>query len=421
MRSFEDRYFNGLLLRRTNDELRELIRNQKILYPKVFPKATFSEKDKEWRFPSGATLWMSYLDRDDDVLRYQGQAFTWIGVDELTQWPSPHPWDYLRSRLRRTHPDYKGELYQRATTNPGGPGHAWVKKMFVDPAVPGQAFWATDIETGSTLIDPENGNPLFQRRFIPAKLQDNPFLYNDGVYRTNLLSLPEAKRMQLLEGDWTLADGAAFPEFRTSIHVVEPFDIPSTWQRFRGADYGYQSYSAVEWVAVDPSDEQLVVYREYYVHRQTGEALSQTVKRIEQEANERVSYGMLDSSVWHKRGEGPSVAEVMIAQGVRWRPSDRSPGSRIAGKNRLHELLKVDESTGRPGVVIFNTCRQLISDLQSIPADPNGDDDIDSRYRSDHTYDALRYAIMSRPKPIPWWMEENRPVAAPPADRVFGY
>jgi hypothetical protein len=419
MRYFEDKHFNGLLLRRTNDELRELIRNQKILYASVFPEAKFNEKDKEWRFPSGATLWMSYLDRDDDVLRYQGQAFTWIGVDELTQWPSPAPWDYLRSRNRKTHPDYKGGLYMRATTNPGGPGHAWVKRMFVDPAPWGQAFWAQDIETGKTLVDPENGVPLFKRRFIPAKLSDNPYLYDDGVYRTNLLSLPEAKRAQLLEGDWTLADGAAFPEFRESIHVIEPFEIPSTWQRFRAADYGYASYSAVLWFAIDPMDEQIVVYRELYVHHFTGEALSLKVKDIER--HERVSYGVLDSSVWHKRGEGPSVAEVMISKGVRWKPSDRSAGSRVNGKNRLHELLKVDETTGRPGIVFCNTLRQTISDLQSIPTSPNGDDDIDSRYRSDHTYDALRYGIMSRPKVTPWWMEEGRGNPFQPADRMFGY
>jgi len=419
MRSFEDRHFNGLLLRRTNDELRELIRNQKLLYSTVYPDAKFNEKDKEWRFPSGATMWMSYLDRDDDVLRYQGQAFTWIGVDELTQWPSPAPWDYLRSRLRKTHPDYKGGLYQRATTNPGGPGHAWVKKMFIDPSVPGEPFWAQDMETGRTFVDPETGDPLFKRRFIPAKLSDNPYLYNDGEYRSNLLSLPEAKRRQLLEGDWTLADGAAFPEFSTNVHVVEPFDIPSTWQRFRAADYGYASFSAVLWFAIDPSDEQIVVYREFYVHHYTGEALSLKVKEIER--HERVSYGVLDSSVWHKRGEGPSVAEVMIAKGVRWKPSDRSPGSRVNGKNRLHELLKVDEDTGRPGIVFFNTLRQTIADLQSIPTSPDGDDDIDSRFRSDHTYDALRYGIMSRPKTIPWWMEEGRNQRPMPADVTFGY
>ena len=79
---------------------------------------------------------MSYLDKDTDVTRYQGQAFNWIGFDELTQWPTPYAWDYMRSRLRSAHGKQLG-LYMRATTNPGGAGHAWVKKMFIDPAPAG--------------------------------------------------------------------------------------------------------------------------------------------------------------------------------------------------------------------------------------------------------------------------------------------
>jgi hypothetical protein len=419
MRYFDNPNFNGLLIRRTNDELREIIWNTKKLYPKAFPKATFGEKSSEWRFPSGGRLWISYLDRDDDVLRYHGQAFTWIGFDELTQYPTSFAWDYLRSRLRTTDPALKKTLAMRGTTNPGGPGHGWVKRMFVDPAPAGEAFWATDIDTGKVMTDPETGQPLFKRRFIPAKLKDNPFLYDDGIYRMNLMSLSEMKRAQLLDGDWTMADGAAFPEFRVSKHVVEPFDIPSNWSRFRAADYGYASYSCVLWFAIDPMDEQLVVYRELYVSNYTGEALAATVMDLEKA--ERVSYGMLDSSVWHKRGEGPSIAEVMIQKGCRWRPSDRSAGSRVAGKNRLHELLKIDQETGRPGIVFFKGCRQVISDLQVIPSDPHGDDDIDSRYKSDHSYDALRYGIMSRPRSVPWWMQQSEHKVIAPVDRVFGY
>ena len=144
---------------------------------------------------------------------------------------------------------------------------------------------------------------------------------------------------------------------------------------------------------------------------------------LEQEYDESISYGVLDSSVWHQRGHwGPSIAEEMIAEGCNWRPSDRGQGSRVAGKNRLHELLKVDEFTGEPGVRFFNTCRQIIADLPMIPADPDGGDDIDIRYRSDHTYDALRYGIMSRPRfgtNLDWGSNPTRTYV--PADSTFGY
>ena len=138
--------FSGLLLRHTTEELRELIFKSQELYPKIWKGIKWSERKMQWVAPSGARLWMSYLDRDDDVLRYQGLAFSWIGFDELTQWATPFAWNYMRSRLRSTSPDLP--VYMRATTNPGGRGHHWVKKMFIDPAPYNKAFNATDIESG---------------------------------------------------------------------------------------------------------------------------------------------------------------------------------------------------------------------------------------------------------------------------------
>ena len=260
--------FSGLLLRHTTEELRELIFKSKEMYPQIWKGIKWSERKMQWVAPSGARLWMSYLDRDDDVLRYQGLAFSWIGFDELTQWATPYAWNYMRSRLRSTAHDLP--VYMRATTNPGGPGHQWVKKMFIDPAPYGKQFDATDIETGKVLKYPKGhskaGQALFKRRFIPARLSDNPYLSSQGDYEAMLLSLPEHQRKQLLEGDWDIKEGAAFTEFDRNIHVIEPFDIPRNWVKFRSCDYGYGSYSAVLWFAVSP-DEQIIVYRELYVSK----------------------------------------------------------------------------------------------------------------------------------------------------------
>lgn len=399
LRYFGNGNFNGLILRRTNDELRELVWKSQELYPQAYPGAKWAEKKSQWTFPSGARLWMTYLERDEDVLRYQGQAFSYIGVDELTQYATPFSFVYLRSRLRTTDPTLP--IFLRATSNPGGPGHSWVKQMFIDPSPANKAFDATDIETGEVLVYPEShekaGQSLFQRKFIPATLKDNPYLYDEGNYEANLLSLPEQQRRQLLEGDWSISDGAAFTEFRVHQHVVEPFDIPAEWRKFRACDYGYSSYSACYWFAIDPAYETLIIYRELYVSKHTGRDLGKAV--LDAERGENISYGVLDSSCWHQRGQiGPSIAEEMISLGCQWRPSDRSSGSRVAGKNRLHELLKYDSDKQMPGLVIFDTCRQAIADLPVIPSDPKGGDDIDVRYRSDHSYDAIRYGIMSRPK-----------------------
>ena len=423
LRYFGNKNFNGLILRRTNDELRELIWKTQEIYPRAYPGAKWQERKSQWIFPSGAKLWLTYLEREEDVLRYQGQAFSYIGFDELTQHATPFAWNYMRSRLRTTDPELP--VYMRATTNPGGPGHGWVKAMFIDPAPAGKAFNATDIETGEELLYPDShqkaGQPLFQRRFIPATLKDNPYLYQEGTYEANLLSLPEMQRRQLLEGDWAIADGAAFPEFRPHLHTAEPFEIPHDWRKFRSCDYGYSSYSAVHWFAIDPSYETLYVYRELYVSKRTGRDLAALVMAAEQD--ESIHYGVLDSSCWHNRGQiGPSIAEEMIAMGCRWRPSDRSAGARVAGRNRLHELLKVDEVTETPAIVFFDTCRQIISDLQIIPTCPKGSDDIDVRFKSDHTYDSIRYGIMSRPRSgSPWDPRNTPPNRWQPSDNTFGY
>jgi hypothetical protein len=314
----------------------------------------------------------------------------------------------------------------RATTNPGGAGHGWVKQMFIDPAPSNQKFVATDLDSGKPLVYPQGhekeGQPLFYRRFIPASLKDNPYLLEGGQYEANLLSLPEMQRRQLLEGDWNIADGAAFPEFKQSVHVVEPFDIPPDWRRFRSCDYGYSSYSAVHWFAIDPSYETLYVYRELYVSKHTGKDLARAVMDAEQ--GEKIQYGILDSSCWHNRGQiGPSIAEEMISMGCRWRPSDRSAGARVAGKNQLHERLKVNEETELAGIVFFNTCRQIIADLPVIPSDPKGSDDIDPRYASDHAYDSVRYGVMSRPRaasPFDWGQGVPQQQWKP-SDATFGY
>ena len=397
------RYFGNsqasmLLVRRSTEELRELISISKDLYPKAVPGIKFMERDKTWVAPSGATLWMSYLDRDDDVMRYQGQAFNWIGFDELTQWPTPYPWNYMRSRLRSSK-DSGLPLYMRATTNPGGPGHQWVKKTFIDPSPHNESFWATDIDTGNVITWPKGhtkeGEPLFKRKFIPATLFDNPYLAEDGMYEANLLSLPEHQRRQLLEGDWDIQEGAAFPEFNRKDHVVEPFDIPNSWVRFRACDYGYGSHTGVLWFTVSPA-EQLIVYRELYVSKVIATDLADMVLGAEE--GERIRYGVLDSSLWHNRGDtGPSLAEQMIMKGCRWRPSDRSRGSRVAGKNEIHRRLQLDEFTEEPRLVFFNNCTNTISQLPALPLDKNNPEDVDTN-AEDHLYDALRYGIMTRPR-----------------------
>jgi hypothetical protein len=389
----------ALLLRKSMPELRELIDKSRELYPKAFAGAKFREVEKIWRFPSGASLEFGYLDRDADVYRYQGQSYTWIGIDELTQYPTEFPLQYLQSRLRTTNNAI--QCYIRCTANPGGVGGHWVKKRYLDPSPPNESFLGQDKIT---------------RRFIPARLEDNPFLSADGKYEQMLMSLPAVQRKQLLEGNWDVAEGAAFTEFDYDTHCVDPFELPKHWERVKGIDYGYAAESAVIWGAIDPSDETLIIYRELYQKGLTGEDLATRIFEFEKEDRLSVN-GVLDWAAWARTGStGPTVGEVLSRAGHKLRRADKN---RIQGKIQIHERLKITDK-GRPKMQIFKSCPNLIREIQSIPLDPNKPEDVDTK-ASDHAYDALRYLIMSRPKARTAWEDMREAKRFTPADPIFGY
>ena len=399
----------ALLVRRTMPELRDLIQKSQLLYSKAFPNAKWREQEKEWRFPSGAKIEFGYAENMTDVLRYQGQSYTWIGIDELPQYPSPDIYNFLRSSLRSVDPSIP--VYMRATGNPGNVGSQWVKEMFVDPIDPNTAF---NIE-----ISTPSGIKYITRRFIPAKLQDNPYLMQTDDYYAMLSSLPEVQRKQFLNGDWDAFSNAAFSEFDRDVHVVEPFEIPKGWQRFRAADWGYSSPACCLWFAID-YDNNLWVYRELYTQKITADVFARKV--LDLEHGEYIRYGVLDASTWARRGDvGPSIAETMIQAGCRWRPSDRTPRSRISGKLEIHKRLKVEDN--EPGIRIFSSCRNLLRTFPTLPIDDSNPEDINTHVE-DHAYDALRYGCMSRPMHTSYARKafgSSTTTNFVPSDKIFGY
>ena len=392
----------ALILRRSMPELRELIDKSRELYPKAFPGCKYKEVEKLWNFPSGAKIEFGFLERDADVYRYQGQAYSWIGFDEITHQATEFSWNYLASRLRTTDPEIIP--YMRCTANPGGVGAHWVKKRYIDPAPPNESFKGSD-----GLI----------RKFIPARLDDNPYLASDGRYEQMLKALPPTQRRQLLEGDWEVAEGAAFTEFDRNIHIIDPFEIPIHWDRVKGIDYGYASESACVWGAIDRDDNTLIIYRELYRKGLLATDLAQLI--AEMELNDPMSVpGVLDTACWNRTGQtGPTVGETLVKAGHKLRRADKN---RVAGKIQIHEYLKVQQS-GRPKLQIFNTCPNLIRELQSIPLDKSNPEDVDT-HAPDHAYDALRYLIMSRPRiddTFSRMRQLHRETIYQPSDGTFGY
>jgi len=392
----------ALILRRSMPELRELIDKSRELYPKAFKGAKFKEVEKLWQFPSGAKIEFGFLERDADVYRYQGQAYSWIGFDEITHLPTEFGWNYLASRLRTTNPELP--TYLRCTANPGGVGAHWVKKRYIEPHEENKTFKGSD---GLT------------RKFIPARLQDNPFLAEDGEYERMLLSLPAVQRKQLLEGNWEINEGAAFAEFDTSIHVIPPFELPTWWERTKGIDYGYASESCCLWGAIDPEDKTLIIYRELYRKGLTGEVLGDTLNDMEADEVKSIT-GVLDTAAWARTGyTGLTIGEMLMLKGHKLRRADKN---RVAGKVQIHEYLRRDEKSGRPRLQIFNTCTNLIKELQGLPLSKSNPEDVDT-HSPDHAYDALRYLIMSRPRldhPHDRMLRIKQDIYQP-IDSTFGY
>ncbi len=392
----------ALILRRSMPELRELIDKSRELYPKAFKGAKFREVEKLWNFPSGAKIEFGFLEKDADVYRYQGQAYSWIGFDEITHLPTEFGWNYLASRLRTTNPEL--QTYLRCTANPGGVGAQWVKKRYIEASEPNKTFKGTD---GLT------------RKFIPALLQDNPYLAEDGEYERMLQSLPAVQRRQLLEGNWDVAEGAAFAEFSPDVHVITPFELPNWWERVKGVDYGYAAESCCLWAAIDPDDKTIIIYRELYRKGLTGEALGDTITQMEENEVKSIP-GVLDTAAWSKTGyTGPTIGETLVNRGHKLRRADKN---RIAGKTQIHEHLRQREGSGRPRLQIFSNCVNLIKELQGIPLSSKNPEDVDTK-AADHAYDALRYLLMSRPRldhPHDRMLRIKSDIYQP-SDNTFGY
>ncbi len=407
----------ALLLRKTMPELRDMINHAQRLYRAAYPDVKWREQEKEFRFPSGARIEFGYAENEKDAERYQGQAYTWIGVDEIGLYATDRIFTLLKGSLRSANPNIP--TFMRMTCNPGGAGMHWIKEQFVDAAP-----WNTTFNI--PIINYNTGKVTYEsRRFIPAKLEDNPYLNQTEDYMNMLLSLPDKLRKMWLDGRWDIIEGAAFEEFDPTVHVVEPFEIPSGWPRFRSCDWGFSTNFCVLWCAVD-YENTIWVYREFYGKGLTADIFAQRVRQ--QEMGENIQYGVMDSSVWARRGDiGPPIPEIMRQNGCLWRPSDRTSGSRKSGKAELHRRLRIfeDPHTGEPTAKIkfFKTCRNLIRTVPALPLDKNDMEDIDTR-GEDHCYDALRYGIMSRPMDptrFDYYQQLNRQSIWTPANLTIGY
>lgn len=420
--SHQDQYGEncvGLMVRRERTQLIETIERSRQMFLPLGAK--FHEQEKLWRFPNGSRLRFSYLERDSDADAYQGHSYTRVYVEEIGTFPSPSPILKLMATLRSGHGIPCG---LRATGNPGGPGHQWVRARYIDPAPLG---WKTLTET---FVNPWTKEKVTREKiYIPSKLQDNRFLGNE--YVANLQMAGNAQLVRAwLEGDWSVIEGAFFPEFSEAKHVLAPFEIPSGWLRFRSGDWGSARPFSIGWWAVVGDDYRLgsrallprgalVRYREWYGASSPNVGLKIPAEDvadgiIARETDEprdidsgrsAISYGVLDPAAFSSDG-GPSIAERMATRKVFFRRADNarvSSRGAMGGWDQVRARLNGDGE--RPMLYFTSNCRDSIRTLPALQHDTNKPEDVDTT-AEDHAPDEIRYACMSRPyvKDIP-----NRP------------
>ena len=406
LRQVHIKHYKGLILRKTYPQLGELIDKTLNLYPQIFPKAKYNSTTHTWRFPSGAKIIFGSLPHSKDIYNYQGQAYDFIGFDELTQFTYDE-YIYLVSRNRPNGPDTR--VYMRATANPGGIGHGWVKERFITAAPPMTTVWE---EKKVTLPEGVEKTLKRSRVFVPSLLTDNEALIrNDPGYMARLASLPEAQRKALLYGDWDSFSGQVFTEWRNDTdhyadhrwtHVIDEFEPPAWWSYYRSLDWGYRKPFSIGWWAVDNDG---VAYRilEWYgcerdnpdtgLQMDPSEVFRQVaaLERTHPYLKGRKIHGVADPAVWQTQ-TGVSVAEEATKQGVYFTPGDNS---RLAGWMQLHERLRFSED-GTAGMYVFKTCRDFIRTFPALVYDERHVEDV-ATDTEDHQGDEARYFAMARP------------------------
>lgn len=392
---------NAYLFRRTYPELEKtLINTMLTIVPPMLGR--YVATMHEMRFINGSVAHFCYMsDEGSSMLQYQGAEVQWLYFDELTHFTKAM-YDYLKTRLRApkrlgVHPCV------RCASNPGGPGHSWVKDYFVDSTDVGKQKRIKQVEMD------EGETETVVIEYIPATVRDNPHI--DKAYEIELRQKPKKLREALLEGKWDAFSGQAFPEFADEpehykdglwTHVIEPFKIPLNWPRYVSFDHGYTRPFSFGFWAVD-EDGRAYRYKELYgcvpgepntgVMKSPEEIGAMLADFIDEEYREGIRpIGVADPAIWD-RSRGPSVEEQIRGHcGCVF--FTKGDNTRLAGKMQLHERLKFDED-GRPMLYVFENCRDFIRTIPALAYDTKKVEDIDTA-GEDHIYDETRYFLMSR-------------------------
>ena len=380
--------------------------------------AKYNDTEKSISFPNGSLILFRYLETEADEGRFQGTEVDVIFLDEATQHPEQR-WDILKACLRGVN-GYPKRIY--LTCNPGGVGHGWVKRLFID-----RCF--KDTEDAEDYV------------FIQSLVTDNRALMErQPEYLRQLESLPPKQREAWLYGRWDIFEGQFFEELRTEpdleqarkqgcelpaeelkrqrrwCHVIPPVDLTKGearhWTILRSYDFGYGKPFSCAWWAVDYDG---VLYRVLELYGCTGEpnvglrwTPDEQFRRISEMEREhpwlrgKHIEGVADPAIWDA-SRGESVADTAARYGVWFSPGDNK---RVPGWMQVHYRLQFDEN-GYARMYVFDTCRDFIRTMPLMVYDRHRAEDLDTELE-DHIADETRYMCMSRPVG-PVRKEEKKP------------
>jgi len=387
---------------------------QALLSPLVKVKqVSINLSDNFITFPNGSKIFLCHCQHEKNVYNYQGAEIHVLMMDELTHFTATM-YRYLRGRVRMVGlkiPDELQAMFPRilCSANPGGEGHNWVKAAWVDLAPP---------MTITQMPDEEGG---MLRQYIPAKMQDNPSLMlNDPKYLSRLSGLGTPALVKAMkDGDWNIVAGGMFDDvYLESIHEQPPFPIPSTWRIDRSFDWGSSKpFSVGFWAESDGTEATMpdgkkkswprgTLFRIGEIYGWNGQPNEGCRKLAVEVARDVKSYladvpwgprcvpGPADNSIFDAEN-GMCIADDMAKIGIRWERCDKSPGSRKTGWEAIRKRLKAahQHPMEEPGLFTFNTCRQFIRTVPTLPRDPIKTDDVDTK-SEDHTGDETRYRVL---------------------------
>ena len=380
--------WRGVLFRLTYPQLADVVAKSKRWFYQIFPDAKFNESDYSWKWPTGEMLFFRYGDCEDDYWNYHGHEYPWIGFEELTNWRDAAFFESMQSTCRSSFPGMPRMV--RATCNPFGRGHGWVKERY-------------HLGTGgvpSGVVIRNEGEK--ERVRIHSSIYENTILLKaDPEYLRTLEALKDPNRRKAwLEGDWDIHVGSFMEQvWNPAKHIVNPFPIPASWKVWKSMDWGYSAPYAIYWMALDP-DGCHYIWRELYgagekVGTGTKENAADVAKKIRkiEEHDERLGYeyrmNLADPSIFSKIGADRSIGQIFREQGVKWQEAWNAKGSRINGAQEIIRLLAEDK------LKVFSTCKHWLRTIPSLGPDDSNPEDVDTD-AEDHAWDATRYGIMRR-------------------------